>query len=66
MLSYNKAFDHYKYFAWGITYLADTEILPRKYPEVYNQFLAAAKHTVSRAKDDSTFNTVATDMTLVS
>ena len=39
------------------------EILPQKYPEVYNQFLAG-KHTVSRAKDDSAFNTVATDMTL--
>ena len=63
MLSYDKAFDHYKYFAWGIIYLADMEILPQKYPEVYNQFLAG-KHTVSRAKDDSAFNTVATDMAL--
>ena len=63
MLSYNKAFDHYKYFAWGIIYLANMEISAQKYPEVYNQF-RAGKHTVSRAKDDSTFNTVATDMTL--
>ena len=64
MLSHDKAFDHYKYFAWGITYLADMEILPQKYPKVYNQFLAV-KHTVSRAKDDSAFNnTVATDTAL--
>ena len=39
------------------------EILPQKYPKVCNQFLAS-KHTVSRAKDDSAFNTVATEMAL--
>ena len=53
-----KYFEHYKYLAWGIIYLADMEILSQKYPKVYNQFLAD-KHTVSRAKDDSAFNTVA-------
>ena len=65
ILSCDKAFDHYKYFAWGyhIIYLTDMEILPQKYPEVYNQFLAG-KHTVSRAKDDSAFNIVATEMAL--
>ena len=62
ILSYDKAFDHYKYFAWGIIYLADMEILPQRY-KVYNQLLAG-KHTLSRAKDDSAFNTVATDMAL--
>ena len=39
------------------------EILAQKYTEVYHQFLAG-KHTVSRAKDDTAFNTVATDMAL--
>ena len=63
ILSYDKAFDHYKYFVWGIIYLADMEILPQKYPKVCNHFLAG-KHNVSREKDDSAFNTVATDMAL--
>ena len=63
MLAYDKVFDYYKYFSWGIIYLADMEMPPQDYPEDYVKILEG-KHAVARAKNDSCFNIVATDMVL--
>ena len=61
MLPYDKSFDHYKYFSWGLVYIVDMIQLPDNYPDVYQEFLNG-KHAVSKSK--SGFNSVATDMAL--
>ena len=63
MLCYDRAYDHYKYFAWGLIYLHDMKELPSKHPELYKNFMNG-NHTVSRCKKQSTFNNVSTDMAL--
>ena len=61
MLPYDKSFDHYKYLSWGFIYLIDTLRLPEVYPQVFEHFMDG-KHTVSRLKWNSWFDTVSTDM----
>ena len=63
MLPYNKSFDHYKGLSWGLIYLIDMLRLPEVYPQVFENFMDG-KHTVSRSKSKSWFNTVSTDMAL--
>ena len=63
MLAYDRAYDHYKYFQWGSIYLIDMLQLPETHPQLYQEFLDG-NHTVSRAKSESKFNTVSTDMAL--
>ena len=63
MLPYDKSFDHYKYLSWGLIYLIDMLRLPEVYPQVFEHFMDG-KHTVSRSKSKSWFNTVSTDMAL--
>jgi len=62
MIYYDRAFDHYKYFAWGIYYF-DMISLPEKHPDIYEAFINGC-HRVSRSKKDSKFNCVSTDMAL--
>ena len=63
MIYYDRAFDHYKYFTWGMIYYFDMIRLPEKHPEIYNAF-TNGYHTVSRSKKASKFNCVSTDMAL--
>ena len=63
MLCYDRAFDHFKYFTWGMIYYIDMMQLPEKHPELYEAFLKGY-HTVSRNKKPSKFNGVSTDMAL--
>ena len=63
MLPYDRAFDHDKYFQWGLVYLIDMLRLPEQAPEVYQEFLNG-NHTVSRKKVATQFNAVSTDMAL--
>ena len=63
MLLYDRAYDHYKYFNWGLIYLLDMHELPMKHPELYDNFING-NHTVSRSKKQSSFNSVSTDMAL--
>ena len=62
MLSYDKSFDYYKYLSWGLIYLIDMLRLLEVHPQVFHHF-KDGKHTVSRSKSKSWFNTVSTDMT---
>ena len=63
MLPYDHSFDHFKYLTWGLVYVCDMDQLAVKYPDVYDNFMMG-KHTVSRSKTASTFNSVSTDMAL--
>ena len=63
MIYYDRAFDHYKYFSWGLVYLCDMAELPTKHPALYESFVNG-QHTVSRSKSNSSFNCVSTDMAL--
>ena len=63
MLSYDRAFDHYKYFVWGTIYIVDMLQLPEKHPELHQHFMNGC-HTVSRSKKESKFNSVSTDLAL--
>ena len=61
MLPYDCAFDHAKYFKWGLIYVIDMLRLPQEAPEVYTAF-KEGNHSVSRSQTVSKFNTVSTDM----
>ena len=37
----DRAFDHYKYFSWGLVYLCDMAELPTKHPALYESLLMA-------------------------
>lgn len=63
MLTYDRAYDHYKYFTWGTIYLSDMLRLPTEHPDLYEKFQIGC-HTVSRNKKVSEFNCVSTDMAL--
>lgn len=63
MISYDAAFDNYRYFKWGVVYLLDMKDLPSTHPHLYEMFLCGY-HTVSRKKTQSSFNCVSTDMAL--
>ena len=63
MLQYDRAYDHYKYFSWGLIYLFDMHELPSKHPDLYHNFVIG-NHAVSRNKNKSSFNSVSTDMAL--
>jgi len=47
MLVYDRAYDHLRYFKWGMVYLMDMSCLPDKHPELY-QNLIEGNHSVSR------------------
>ena len=63
MLPYDRAFDHAKYFKWGLIYVIDMLRLPQGAPEVYTAF-KEGNHSVSRSKTVSKFSRVSTDMAL--
>lgn len=63
MLYYDRAYDHYKYFIWGLIYIIDMKKLPDNHPDLHENFINGY-HAVSRAKNKSSFNCVSTDMAL--
>ena len=63
MFPYDRAFDHAKYFKWGLIYVIDMLRLSQEAPEVYTAF-KEGNHSVSRSKTVSKFNRVSTDMAL--
>ena len=63
MLIYDRAYDHYRYFSWGLVYLCDMIELPKTHPFIYECF-KNGMHTVSRNSKPSSFNCVSTDMAL--
>ena len=63
MLPYDRAFNHAKYFKWGLIYVIDMLRLPQEAPEVYTA-CKEGNHSVSRSKTVSKFNRVSTDMAL--
>ena len=63
ILTYDRAFDHAKYFEWGLIYVIDKLRLPQEEPEAYTAF-KEGNHSVSRSKTVSKFNHVSTDMAL--
>ena len=63
MLYYDCAYDHYRYFKWGLVYLYDMLDLPEQHSELHANFLNGC-HVVSRNLVQSSFNCVSTDMAL--
>ena len=63
MIYYDRAYDHYCYFTWGMVCLCDMMSLPRSHPDLYDCFINGM-YTVSRNPQCSSFNCVSTDMAL--
>ena len=64
IIRYDRAFDHLKYFRWGLVYLVDMNMLPETTPDVYNALANHSQQSVSRSKIVSKFNMVSPDMAL--
>ena len=60
----DRAFDHLKYFCWGLVYLVDMSMLPETAQDVYSTLANHSQQSVSRFKTVSKFNMVSPDMAL--